>query len=312
MKINLDWHSPTIDEISSLQNQIIAGDLFSNDSSLASLFFLKDKYNIQIAIKSDVLYRYFEGKKSRTGYLFPIFLQSNSSNDYTQRLRKAIEEIRSDAKTNSRKFQFCLVTQKQKNDLDSVISVDWDTNRDDSDYLYFSQELAELNGKDFHKKKNHLTHFISEYGKSFKAVELKDEENWQDALNVAYDWLDQNCEDDEENEQLQNELDSIKSAVENYRELNLKGMVIYIDDEPVAMTIASKISDQVLDINFEKALLPYTENGLYTAICSMFAKNQSEFLYLNREEDMGIEGLRKSKLSYRPAIILDKYFGPVC
>ena len=89
-------------------------------------------------------------------------------------------------------------------------------------------------------------------------------------------------------------------------------MVIYIDDEPVAMTIASKISDQVLDINFEKALLPYTENGFYTAICSMFAKNQSEFLYLNREEDMGIEGLRKSKLSYRPAIILDKYFGSVC
>ncbi|MCR4790178.1 MAG: phosphatidylglycerol lysyltransferase domain-containing protein [Treponemataceae bacterium] len=310
MKINLDWHSPTVDEISSLQNQIITDDLFSNDSSLASLYFLKDKYDIQIAVKNDVLYRYFEGKKSRTGYLFPIFLKSNSNYDYTQRLRKAIDEIRCDARSNSRRFQFCLVSQKQKNDLDSIISVDWNTDRNDSDYLYFSQELAELNGKDFHKKKNHLTHFISEYGKSFKAVELETEDDWQDALTVAYDWMDQNSDDDDED--LEKELESIREAIENYSELNLKGMVIYIDDEPVAMTIASKISDQVLDVNFEKALSPFTDNGLYTAICSMFAKSQSEFLYLNREEDMGIEGLRKSKLSYRPSIILDKYFGPVC
>ena len=77
------------------------------------------------------------------------------------------------------------------------------------------------------------------------------------------------------------------------------------------MTLASPISDTVLDVIYEKSIFEYEKDGSYAVINQQFAKRCETFLYFNREEDMGIEGLRKAKLSYKPSIILEKFYGRV-
>jgi len=100
------------------------------------------------------------------------------------------------------------------------------------------------------------------------------------------------------------ELLAIREALDHFDELSLMGGVLYVNSRPVAMTIASPINSSVLDIHFEKAV---GVDGAYAVINNEFAKSHTEYLQFNREEDLGLEGLRKSKLSYNPDKILMKY-----
>ena len=114
-------------------------------------------------------------------------------------------------------------------------------------------------------------------------------------------WYAENGIPSEDNE----EVKAICESLENLEDFNMQGAVLYVDEKPVAMTLGSEISPNVYDINFEKALREY--DGVYSVINNEFAKTLTKYKYINREEDMGLEGLRKSKLSYNPVIILDRY-----
>ena len=113
------------------------------------------------------------------------------------------------------------------------------------------------------------------------------------------------CKENNINYETYDEVDVIKEALDNMEEFNMKGAVLYVEQKPVAMTLGSEISPKVFDINFEKALREY--DGVYAVINNEFAKTLTEYEYINREEDMGIEGLRKAKLSYNPIMILDRF-----
>lgn len=97
---------------------------------------------------------------------------------------------------------------------------------------------------------------------------------------------------------------AINRAFYNFDTLGMFGGVLYVNDEPVAMTAASRINDKVCDVNFEKAL---NFDGAYAMINNCFAQTYTDYELLNREEDMGIEGLRKAKLSYYPERVLTRY-----
>ena len=292
-------------------------DLYGSDSSVANMYLLQNKYNTQFKIKNNVLLRYYTGNENRTGYAFPLFLKSPDlplSSD--EKLKLALELIFEDVAEEKREVRFCLITQEQKNQIDSCLDryfsehrVSWKTNRDDSDYIYLHKNLSELPGSNYQKKRNHISRFNRIYGTDWEFKLYPQNDIKADLLAVSETWFKE--KDGENNHALCLELESIKIALENQELFNLRGGVLYIHGKPAAMTLASPISDTVLDVIYEKSIFEYEKDGSYAVINQQFAKHCETFLYFNREEDMGIEGLRKAKLSYKPSIILEKFYGRV-
>ena len=98
---------------------------------------------------------------------------------------------------------------------------------------------------------------------------------------------------------------AVWEALRNHDKMDLSGGLIRIDEKVVAFTFGSPLNEDTFDVHVEKALSEYA--GAYTVINQEFAKTLSGYTYINRENDVGVEGLRKAKQSYRPAIWLEKY-----
>lgn len=305
-----------ISDFTFLRSSLSTKGLMASDSALANIFLLEPKYHTEIAVKNDTLIRKYNGKDNRSGFAFPIPLK-NAPDDY---LKNAVSDL---LKKHSDKtpLRFCLCTMEQKNALDkcfaenfSSYKINWNSNRGDSDYIYLSEKLATLSGKTLHKKKNHVSKFLREYENRFSFKLYPDEDIASDILQIEEEWFNERSSDVEkafDDKSLALEKESIKEALDNTKVFNITGGVIYIDEKPAAFCLASPASDTTLDIHFEKVLSEFAANGGYAAINNFFAKENLSYLYINREEDMGVEGLRHAKLSYKPEIILDKYFGEV-
>ena len=107
-------------------------------------------------------------------------------------------------------------------------------------------------------------------------------------------------------EELKTEMRGVQLMLDNMEYLDIKGGAILIDDDVIAFALGSAINDQIFNIHSEKALSGF--DAAYTVINREFArKNAQGYKYINREDDLGIDGLRKSKLSYKPQILLQKY-----
>ena len=294
-----------------LKTNLQTKDFYGSDVCVANLFLLQQKYNTWLKINNNVLFRYYYGDENRTGYGFPIPLKDAPQNW----LKSALEFIIEDSKAQQRPLAFCLITREQKELLNSELEthfkkhVSWKTNRDDCDYIYLQSNLAQLSGSNYQKKRNHVSRFNRIYGDDWEFKEFPQNDIAKDILTISEKWYDEKSGD--EKPVLKLELESIAQALENVQLFGFTGGVLYIKGHPAAMTLAAPVSDSVLDIIYEKAIEEYEKNGVYAVINQQFAKRCGNYLYLNREEDMGVEGLRKAKLSYKPTIILEKFFGAV-
>lgn len=167
------------------------------------------------------------------------------------------------------------------------------------DYVYESEKLINLPGRKLSSKRNHFTRFINSYN---YRVENLDEANAQKCMEASRKWCMENgCEG-----LLAYEQQSILDMLRNIDRLNFKGMVVYVDEVISAFTIGEIISPELAIIHIEKAFS--SVHGLYTFINRTFAeKYLKDVKYINREDDMGLEGLRKAKESYHPYKLEYKY-----
>ena len=174
--------------------------------------------------------------------------------------------------------------------------------RDGHDYVYAIDDLAELKGKRFQPKRNHINRFLADHPDA-RILPLTDE-TLPDAKALADRWHQRRT--DEEDAGM--ELVALNRAFSHWKELGMEGLVLYVGNQVVAMTMGSRLSDDTFDVHFEKADLDYP--GAYAVINRAFARHirdkYPEVKFLNREEDMGIEGLRKAKLSYHPHHMVEK------
>ncbi len=173
--------------------------------------------------------------------------------------------------------------------------------RDAFDYIYLQQDLANLSGKRYHSKRNHISAFSKKYIWEYKEILP---ENIPEVLECVDAWYKEKAE--KLDATMQSEKEGIELVLNNMDFLGAKGGAIYIDNKVVAFSIGSPINKDVFDVHIEKALLEYAT--AYTVINNEFAKSLGEYKYINREDDLGLEGLRKAKLSYKPHILLKKYF----
>ncbi len=170
---------------------------------------------------------------------------------------------------------------------------------DDFDYLYRTEDLATLPGKAYHSKKNHISAFSRAHEWHFEPLS---EDNVEDMVRLSEEWCEEKggC-----SHSLRDEQCAIKRILRTPALFSLSGGLIRVEGKAVAFTLGSPINERVFDIHVEKALSAFS--GAYAVINREFAKTLTVYEYLNRENDMGIPGLRRAKESYRPAILLKKY-----
>jgi uncharacterized protein len=173
-----------------------------------------------------------------------------------------------------------------------------------SDYLYSSSELINLAGRKFHGKRNHLNQFLRKYQWEYMPL---DAELAQTCLNLETPWLNlKQQEVDGDISEVSEENQAMALVLGNFAALNVKGGVIKINDNIAALAVGEELNANTAVIHIEKANTEF--DGMFPAINQQFAANcWSGYEFLNREEDMGLEGLRKAKLSYNPVQMVEKF-----
>jgi len=174
--------------------------------------------------------------------------------------------------------------------------------RNASDYIYLTTDLAQLPGKNYQKKRNHVSRFLRE-NPDYRFIVITPE-NVHRAVQFEKDWCARY--DCGKGRDLSSEQEGILFLLDNFDKMDLMGAMIETNGEIVAMSIAAPINNRMVDVMVEKAY--HDVNGAYAIINRDFALNCfSDFQFINREDDMGAENLRKAKMSYFPYEIRKKY-----
>jgi hypothetical protein len=173
--------------------------------------------------------------------------------------------------------------------------------RSQCDYVYLVQDLIELKGRKYHRKRNHIKQFKEKY--SHQYIPLTPE--WvPQCLQLQTEWCD--LRDCEASPGLHNESLATKEAFTHFEKLEVKGGAILINGKVEAFTLGDPLNPETIVIHIEKANPAY--EGLYPTINQAFLEHEgSGYTYVNREQDLGEEGLRKAKESYFPHHMINKY-----
>lgn len=180
-------------------------------------------------------------------------------------------------------------------------SIELQEERGSWDYVYLVEELAELKGNRFHRKRNHYNQFLKLYDWEYKSMTRDD---ISAVLSMQEEWVQ--WREDSSSPSLIAENKAVERVLGNWDKLpNLLGGIIYVDGKLVAYTVGEPLGQDMAVIHFEKACTEF--RGLYQAINSMFLQNDcSVFKYVNREQDLDDPGLRKAKESYNPVDYIRK------
>lgn len=185
-------------------------------------------------------------------------------------------------------------------DLDRYFSITSD--RDAADYVYLTQELAELKGNKLHKKKNLIAQFTRMYP-DYSIVPMN-EGNCKEVMRFEKRLLEGTPS---VSNSLVEESEAIAMAFFHWKDLGLNGLILMVKDEIAAFAVFSPLSPDTWDVHFEKS--DVTFKGAAQMINSETAKFlEGTARYINREQDLGIPGLRQAKLSYVPHALIEPYF----
>lgn len=282
------------------------------DLSFANLISWRFLYNTQFAVVNDYLvFRFYAGR--HLAYMAPV-ARPKQRPDGTMRVEpcdecsaEVIRAMHDDAIAMGHPFLMLGVCNYMRDVIETHFPDVFDikTERDYSDYIYERDKLVNLSGKKLQSKRNHINKFKSLYP-DYEYRELTPELIPQ-CLELERQWRSAAVGDggDGQEDDLSEELRSMTRAFNRWSELGLFGGSIFVGGRMVAFTYGCPINHNTFDVCVEKADVNY--EGAFSIINQEFAKHIPEqYFYINREEDLGDEGLRKAKLSYRPDILLEK------
>lgn len=217
--------------------------------------------------------------------------------------KKALQCMREYFLDNNLPFCLHSLESYQKDELLTFFPNDFEiiANRDRFDYLYNVDDLIQLGGRKFHNKKNHFNKFLNSYPNF--VYERIDTSNALEVLSTYSIWFEENPNP---SDGLRNEFKGIEASLKNFAELDMKGAIIRIEGKIAAFSLAEQINDDSVVIHIEKGNIFY--DGIYQAINQQFLANDwRDMKFVNREEDLGLEGLRRAKMTYNPIRFVEKY-----
>ncbi len=268
----------------------------TSEGSFVALYFWSGVSGCKICFDGETVFLKIP-RAEGDAYLFPY------GGDLKAALEKIYEEER--AKGNSC-VCFVGITKKMRDMLEKLFpgEFSYKENRASFDYIYKAQALASLSGKALHQKRNHVNKFMKKYEGRYE-YEPMTEGHLREVYAFQKKWMSFILEK-EKSEMLEYECGAIEGLLKHFSDFSLLGGVLRVDGEICAYCLGSRMSENTVDVMVEKA--DYSFAGAYQMINKCFA-NQVEdtVVYINREDDMGIAGLRKSKLSYCPELLCEKY-----
>lgn len=297
--------------------------IFSCDVNAANNYFLKTQGKILEKEVNGFIFREYIGNgKNRNGWLFPkeYGILSELSQEAITQLKIYLQSLLNiDFHPN-----FILLTEEQKEILSSCINenfpeykISFESDEGDSDYIYSVEKMSALPGKDFQKKRNHVSRFLRTYGNNWEFVLVdgspENESKLKDFQKIYLQWKENHNQENDDFLTSEEKSFNISIDWKTFVELNLIGGILFTNGNPGAFLLASFTGPECLNIHFEKCVDEVADNGGLAVLNQQFAKSVQERFpqckYLNREEDLNIPGLRKSKLSYKPEFMIKKYFG---
>ena len=266
----------------------------SCEYTFGNTFVWADSYNSEICrYKNFFICRWSFGDS--VSYSLPL-----GEGDFTD----AVNQIILDAKQHGVKARIYGVTSGYLGLLQEAFTGKFKYKFNDAfnDYIYSTEKMANLSGKKYHGKRNHITNF-KKNNPDWK-FETISRDNIAECIELHKKWLEDR--DDSNNEDYEEEFSAVLTAFENYEELGFVGGLIRVGGEVIAYTMGEPHpAGRCFVSHFEKA--PSDIQGAYAIINQEFTLNcLLDYEYVNREEDLGLEGLRRAKQSYHPEIILEK------
>lgn len=297
----IEFHKPQLTDKPWVDELLRRADHRGCEYNFTNLFVWSDAYDQRIARVGDFLVTRLCGSLG-CSYIYPA-----GAGD----IAPVLAALEQDAAERGAPLHLVCLTQPQVRELDSLFPgrFTFEADRDGFDYLYDIDRLADLGGKKLHAKRNHINRFV-ENNPSWVYEDITPE-SLPECLEMDKEWYRRSMvrEGLAEERDLGDEGRALRLAMEHYHDLGLEGGLIRVYGEVVAFTMGDLLSSDTYDVHFEKA---YGElQGAYAMINREFARRvrqrHPQVRYLNREDDMGVEGLRKAKESYYPDLMVEKY-----
>lgn len=224
--------------------------------------------------------------------------------------RAVIEEILRDARDRGIPCRITGMTDADREELERWFPGRFllRTSRDGFDYVYAIDDLADLKGRKYQKKRNHANRFRAEHP-DYQVIPLN-VCNIPRAQHMVNDWYRTRMKEDPHGDYMLENI-ALARAFQNYGALGMEGILLLDGDQVLAVTMGSRMAADTFDVHFEKAREDV--EGAYTVVNQEFARylrlKHPDIQFLDREDDMGLEGLRKAKLSYNPHHLVEKHSG---
>lgn len=266
------------------------------DFSFTNIFTWNVKFKTQYDIQNKTLFLKFSEADGKTYYMMPIGPTP---------IKEAIKLLQADAKACNIPFQMKGITiemwEKIKKEIPDQFKYIHERNNDE--YIYLSEKLISLSGKKLQSKRNHINRFKID-NPDWQYIPLTTKAELCECADMLDEW--ENIKEDT-TRTLQYDYIATKLMLEHFDYLQLTGGAIKVNGKMIGFTIGERLTTDTFVVHVEKAFGEI--NGAYTIINQQFIEHEaSNFKYINREEDMGIESLRKAKLSYQPEILLEEGF----
>ena len=297
----IDFRTPQPSDKAWVDALLAQADYRGCDYNFTNLFVWSRAYGQEIAQVNGFLVTHLCGRMG-CSYMYPA-----GSGD----LAAAIDILAREADERRQPLRLVCLTTRQMEELDRLMPgrFAYEADRDGFDYLYDIDRLADLTGKKLHAKRNHINRFMDN-NPSWVYEEITPQ-TLPECLEMDQEWYRRSMvrEGAAEERDLGDEGIALRTAMDHYHALGLEGGLIRVYGEVVAFTMGDRLNSDTYDVHFEKA---YGElQGAYAMINREFARwvraKHPNVRYLNREDDMGVEGLRKAKESYSPDRMVEKY-----